>query len=359
MPELTLDRLTALPAVTLLRMSGAWPAAILGALALMAPPATRCDEAFEEGLRLFETGQYAEAESQFANSTDPRAKTLAAVVKASTGRCQEALDELSADHASSPVDSVSKLASLAVSRCSIVEKRFDAGLSVLTRLLEAHPEDPDALYEVARLHLKGWNAAVAEMFSKAPASFRVNQLSAEIFEIQGRYEEAIREYRKAIEKAPATINLRYRLGRALLMRSHDPSALGQALEQFRAELALNPYDAVAEYQVGQILQVLGEPERALAHFERAVALDPDFPEALIALGKEHARLQHHDQAIELLEKALQLHPESEPAHYSLMLAYRNSGRRDDARRIQTELDRLQTPEQGEFSDFLRRIGEAP
>ena len=38
------------------------------------------------------------------------------------------------------------------------------------------------------------------MFQKTPASFRVNQLSAEIFEIQGKYSEAVAEFRKAIEK---------------------------------------------------------------------------------------------------------------------------------------------------------------
>ena len=97
----------------------------------------------------------------------------------------------------------------------------------------------------------------------------------------------------------------------------------------------------------------------MSHFERAVELDGEFPEALVALGKENARLQRHGKAIELLEKALELHPESEPAHYSLMLAYRNAGRRDDARRIQEALDRLQAPQEGEFSEFLRRIGEAP
>ena len=143
------------------------------------------------------------------------------------------------------------------------------------------------------------------------------------------------------------------------MRSHDPSALQEALEQFRGELGLNPDDAVAEFQVGQILQILGQAEEALVHFERAVALDGDFPEALVSLGKEYARLQRHGQAIDVLTRALELHPESEPAHYSLMLAFRNAGRREDARRIQESLDRLQTPEDGEFADFLRRIGEAP
>ena len=110
--------------------------------------------------------------------------------------------------------------------------------------------------------MKAWNDAVFQMYQKTPASFRVNQLSGEIFEMQGRYQEAAAEYRKAIQKNPAALNLHFRLGRALLLQSHDPANLREARKEFEAELALNPRDAVAEYQVGQIL--LAEQNPALA-----------------------------------------------------------------------------------------------
>ena len=333
-----------------------WAAACLSCL-LFAGLSARADQRFEDGLRLYDSGEYAAAKQHFAESSDPRAPTLEAVVDASLGQCRKALARL--ETADRQDLTVAKLAGLAMARCAIAEKRFDAALVALKDLPAKLADDPDVLYETARLYLKGWNDAVEDMFASAPASFRVNQLSAEIFEIQGRYDDAVREYRKALEKAPGTLNLHYRLGRALLMRSHEPQALTEALEEFRAELQLNPRDAVAEFQVGQILQVLGRPSEALPHFERAVALDGEFPEALVALAKERSRLEEYEEAISLLERALALHPESEPAHYSLMLAYRNAGRRDDARRIQQALEELQAPSEGEFSDFLKRIGEAP
>ena len=319
----------------------------------------RGDPAFEDGLRQFEAGEYIAASESFAASEDPRSQTLAAVVDASVGRCAEALPVLQAAVREQGDSTVARLAGLAAARCAVAAKRFDEALNTLAQLRRAHPEDPDILYETARLHIKGWNEAVAAMFAAAPSSFRVNQLSAEIFEIQGRFDDAVREYRKAIAKAPGTINLHYRLGRALLMRSHEPQALQDALREFEAELVLNPNDAVAEFQIGQILQVLGRQEEALPHLERAVHLDADFPEAMIALGKERARLEQFDEAIDILRRALELHPQSEPAHYSLMLAYRNAGRLEDAQRVQSALERLQSPEGGEFSEFLKRIGEAP
>jgi len=101
--------------------------------------------------------------------------------------------------------------------------------------------------------MKAWNDAVFQMFEKTPASFRVNQLSAEIFEIQGKYGEAIAEFRKAIEKNRMALNLHFRLGRALLMESHSADSLEAARQEFESELKLNPSDAAAEYQIGQIL----------------------------------------------------------------------------------------------------------
>jgi DNA-binding SARP family transcriptional activator len=54
---------------------------------------------------------------------------------------------------------------------------------------------------------------------------------------------------------------------------------------------------------------------------------------------------------------VRLQPPNESAHYSLMLAYRNAGRPSDAAREQAELDKLQKSPQGEFTDFLKRLGE--
>ena len=63
------------------------------------------------------------------------------------------------------------------------------------------------------------------------------------------------------------------------------------------------------------------------------------------------------RSIPLLERVVGMEPNNEAAHYSLMLAYRNSGQMDKARREQQELQKLQHPPEGEFSDFLKRLGE--
>lgn len=313
-------------------------------------------ERLAEGLEAFERGDYATAESALADLDSPAAKTVLALTHAATGRCGAAESALR-DRQSDP--KLRKLAGLGLARCLIADRRFAEAAEPLARLEREFPDDPDVLYENARLHLKAWNGAVEGMFEKAPASFRVNQLSAEIFEIQGRYDEAVAEYRKAIQKSPNTLNLHYRLGRALLMRSHEPQALEEAQREFEAELKLNPFDAVAHYQIAQILEVTQMPEESARRLEQAIDLDPDFGEALAALARHRSRTDDHAGAVELLERAVELQPKSESSWYALMVAYRNAGRRDDALAAKARLDALQRTEAGEFTDFLRRIGEEP
>jgi tetratricopeptide (TPR) repeat protein len=147
------------------------------------------------------------------------------------------------------------------------------------------------------------------------------------------------------------------LGRALLLESHSPDNLALAQHEFEAELKLNPADAAAEYETGQVLLVSQAPSEAMKHFVRAAAITPDFAEALQALAKMRLDAKQYAEAIVLLENVVRLQPANESAHYSLMLAYRNAGRPGDAAREQAVLDKLRESPQGEFTDFLKKLGE--
>jgi len=141
------------------------------------------------------------------------------------------------------------------------------------------------------------------------------------------------------------------------MNSHSAEAISEARREFEAELALNPTDAVAEYELGQILLIQQKALDALVHFERAVQLDGKFPEALIALAKAKLDSNQTEEAISLLERAVKVVPNSEAARYSLMVAYRNAGRTEESLREKIELEKLQKPPEGEFTEFLKKLGE--
>ncbi len=311
-----------------------------------------------DGIAAFNRGDYKSARQHLTNAgNDARARVYLALTDAATGQCGAAIPGLEAGFNAKTDANLRKLAGLALAQCRIAAKQFAEAEPVMTRLEAEFPSDADVLYVSADLHMKAWNDAIYRMYRNAPSSYRVNELSAEVFESQSKYPEAVDEYRKAIQKNPKAIHLHYRLGRALLLQSHDPAALAAARKEFEAELQLNPSDAAAEYQIAQILQAQGDRAGAASHFERAIELRPDFPEALVAVAKIRMEAKRYADAAALLERAIQIEPRSEVAHYNLMLAYRNAGRAADAQREKAELDKLQRPPEGEFTDFLKRLGE--
>ena len=315
-----------------------------------------------KGIEEFHQGDYAAAKITLEQAlkrkpNDAHARTFLALSRAATGGCDAASNDLYDAFTNQQDADLRRLAGLALVECHLAHNRLDAAMPVARALQRDFPADADVLYEAARLYMKAWNDVVYQMFQKTPASYRVNQVSAEIFEIQGRYTEAAAEYRKAIEKNPAAINLHFRLGRALLLHSHSPETLAAARKEFEAELKLTPGDAVAEYEIGQILLSENKPHEAAPHFEHALTLSPDFGEALLAVAKIHADARRYDEAIPLLERAVRLQPANESAHYNLMLAYRNAGRTADAEREKAEVDKLKRPPSGEFTEFLKKLGE--
>ena len=314
------------------------------------------------GLEAFHRGDYAQAEralrESLKSSSDPRAKAFLALTLAATGRCDDARSDLASTFETGDVE-LRRLTGLALAQCDLAQSRLQDASAVIWKLRAQFPADADVLYESARVDMRAWNDVIRQLYEKAPASFRVNQISAEILEIQGHYPEAAAEYRKAIEKSPATLDLHYRLGRALLLSSHEPANLEEALKQFEAELSLNPRDSIAHYQVAQVLLAQHKPDEAAKRLERSLEIDPKFGEALVALGKLRLDEKKNAEAIDLLQRAVKLSPNNETAHYNLMIAYRDSGNMAEARREKDELDKLQKTPEGEFTDFLKKLGEKP
>src|ERR1700730_1403251 len=289
------------------------------------------DDSLQKGLAEFNHGRYAAAETLLEKAPDSgQRRTFLALTRAAIGLCDQAQPLLADEFAKGEYGDLRRLAGLALTQCQLSRGHYDDAVPVLARLKTLYPSDADVLYQSARLHMRAWNDGLYEMYQKTPGSYRVNQISAEIFEIQNRYQEAASEYRKAIAKNPAALNLHFRLGRALLLESHSPDNLALARGEFEKELALNPGDAVAEYEVGQILLTSQQPAEALLRFEHAVAISPDFPEALQALAKLRLDSKQYAEGIALLEKVVRLQPANESAHYNLMRAYRDAGRPADA-----------------------------
>ncbi len=317
----------------------------------------------DEGIAAFRDGRYSAALEKLKsavkrNTADSESQIFLGLTQAALNDCKSAMPALTAGF-HLPAPDLARMAGLATAKCEQSSGSETKAFETLQELESRFPNDADVLYALAKFHMRAFNEATFAMFQRAPASYRVHQLSAEIFEVQARYDEAVGEYRRAIALNPKAPGLHYDLGRALLMQSHGSEALESARGEFEAERQLNPEDAATEFQLGQIAQVQGKREDAVLHFKSALKLSPDFPEALVALAKLDSQAKRFDAAIPALQRAIVLQPSNEPAHYALMMAYRDSGQMEKARAEQQTLDRLQRPPEGEFTNFLKKLGEKP
>jgi len=320
-----------------------------------------CQIEADGGIRAFNEGRYASALSQLrepAKKGNTTAQIFFALSQAASGDCASALPTLAAQSrkAAMPLD---RMAGLAAAKCYSAGGSTTDAMAILQNLGRRYPDDADLMYLRAKVSMKAFNDATLTMFQRVPSSYRVHELSAEIFETQSRYGDAVTEYRKAIELNPKAPDLHFRLGRALLLESHSPAALEQASAEFTAELKISPEDSAAEFQLGQISSVQGKQADARSHFERAVELSPRFAAALIALGKNYTQTKQYSDAVSVLSRATEIEPDSEAAHYALLSAFRNDGQLEKAREEKAKLDSLQKAPEGEFSDFLKRLGEKP
>ena len=89
----------------------------------------------------------------------------------------------------------------------------------------------------------------------------------------------------------------------------------EALEQYREALRLDPGRLETHNNLGSLLDKMGRPEDALAECRETVRLDPDSSLARNNLGAVLAELGRIDEAISEYEVALRIKPQDPRAHY--------------------------------------------
>lgn len=99
---------------------------------------------------------------------------------------------------------------------------------------------------------------------------------------------------------------------------------------WRATLAKNPDSWMAHNNTAISLLGKGKVEEAIAHYNKALELDPNYSEAHFNLGNALLRLGRVDEAIAHYQKALETNPNNLPALYNLAGVLGQSGRMAEA-----------------------------
>jgi tetratricopeptide (TPR) repeat protein len=143
---------------------------------------------------------------------------------------------------------------------------------------------------------------------------------------RGEVEEALAQYRKALEIKPDYAEAHYNLGRALARRGE----VEEALAQYRKALEIKPDYAEAHNNFGVALAGRGAVDEAMAHFRKSLEMNPDYAEAHCNLGLAMAHRGEVEEAIGQYRKALEIKPDYAAAHYNLGRALAGRGAVDEA-----------------------------
>lgn len=287
------------------------------------------------GVTYYQEGKFAEAVPVLRKALTlkpglPNLDALLAMSLSELGRDEEALPGLKKAFARTTDLPLQRLVGLHLQRVYTGLGRDADAVGVALELSRRFPDDAEVLYHTGRLFANYAYLQTMKLSRVAPDSVWMHQAAGEANESQGLWDAAIKEYRQVVAVAPRRPGLHFRIGRVLLAQAQQPDAdagslTSQAQQEFEAELQLDPTNANAAYELGEIQRKAGQLEKAAEAFGVAVKAYPEFEEALVGLGRTLTALGHADAAIELLQKATTLSPDDDVAFYQLAQAYRAVG----------------------------------
>ena len=143
----------------------------------------------------------------------------------------------------------------------------------------------------------------------------------------------------------------YNLGTALATRGQ----LDEALDDFREALQIRPDYAEPHNNLGIILVMRGNLEEAIQHFHEALRFRPNYADAHLNLGFALVSQGKFDEANQQYWEVLRLAPDNAYAHLNLGIALARLGRRGEAVAQLLEALRLK-PDFAEAKEQLRVLG---
>jgi Flp pilus assembly protein TadD/mono/diheme cytochrome c family protein len=153
----------------------------------------------------------------------------------------------------------------------------------------------------------------------------LNELGAAL-ENSGDWQQAQKVFLQDIAAHPGTCNARFNLAHFAL--KHEQASAAE--QQFRTMLAQCPGDAQVHSGLGVALVSEGQPEAAETELRAALQIDPNDFTALYNLGDLALQAGKWQQAVDFLGAAARQHPTDVDAREQLASAYALSGRMTDA-----------------------------
>jgi TolB-like protein/Tfp pilus assembly protein PilF len=147
-----------------------------------------------------------------------------------------------------------------------------------------------------------------------------------------QWEEAEREFRRAIELNPSYALARMWYANLLMSRRRFDESLREAY----AARDLDPFSLIANTNIGWILLHAGRPQEAADQLTRTLELDPDYPQTHWRMAATRSALGDRDAAMHHARRFAELTNRTASSVTLLAELQARAGRTDDARKLVNE-----------------------
>lgn len=220
----------------------------------------------------------------------------------------------------------------------------DQAIDALSSAVRLNPKDErsrmalaDALMRIDRLTAA--EEALTETVKWLPTSGKARYTLGLVYQRQGKYQEAIEQFERAVALAPLLgLNSLYRAIGAIHV---DRQNFEAAIAAFGKRVDALPNDAGAHRQLGEAFVKAGRDEEALAEFAVAAMLHAAEPEAHAAMAQVHLRAGRYAEAVDASRRALEQDPVHTQARYALATSLIRLGKADEGRQELQLFQRLQ------------------
>lgn len=238
------------------------------------------------------------------------------------------------------------------------DSQTDRVIALYEQYLAGKPDDTRVRINLGATYVKAKQldkaiATYQRVLEDQPDSYAAHVNLGVAFQQAGEAEKALPHYHKALIAQPknaqlhaAVFTLQLKLGKtpealetteALLLLdgnhisrfvqacAHHPSLIQVAHQAWRAS-----EDANQRYAIGLAMNQKNMLPQAIEHLKVAIALNPDSPQMLQALGGAYFRARRHAEALAAFQQALELAPDSAELQNNVGSAYFTIGNKQKA-----------------------------
>jgi tetratricopeptide (TPR) repeat protein len=140
----------------------------------------------------------------------------------------------------------------------------------------------------------------------------------------GKYEDALKEYKKALHYNGKLSDAHYNASLVHIARyrqDKNKEHLEEAVLELQQATEVNAEHSHAHKELAKAYQDLGDFEKAIIRYKLALEIDPQMSDAWISLANLYTLTGQTLKAQQALNKALELSPNSAPSHLNMGLNF--------------------------------------